>query len=216
MSTSRIRMGFMVLLLMLSVPTLLPAQEMTWFINDGPNSTYLWEDTSLGPFWEWMAPDAIAPEDTSCTYTDLPTGDYYQPLYAATAAGDVTYTDQHFWAELYLDNAWTGYFETVSVTLGTGIAGAAGTFSPVAGPIALSSIIDTGTWVCGAPYLFDFGVLPSVVLSNSSLILKIDHPVDTGGVTHIFWDSECCPSALHMSDGTATDESNWSRVKTEY
>lgn len=216
MNGKRVREVVMVLILLLAIPMLAAAQDTAWYINDGPDANYLWEDLSLGSFWEWMAEDAIEPGDLVCTYTDLLTGDFFQPYYATTAPMSVSYVERHFWAELYLDNGWTGFFESVTVTLGTGMAGNAASFTAVSAPITVTGITDTGSWECGQLVLFDFNILPLVTLNDSSLILKIEHPTDTGGVTHIFWDGECCPSALYVSGDTPATDRSWSGVKKSY
>lgn len=200
---------------MLAIPAAAAAQT-TWYIDDG-TPPYLWEDSVLGPDWEWMAPDAIAPGDTACSYSILFSNDFFRPFYAATQAMDTEFVDKHFWAEIYLCNEYYDFSESVTVTLGMGVAGNPGSFTQVASPVTVTGIdyVDP-VWLCGQMYLFDFGVLPSVMLSDSSLILKIEQPVDTGGRTHIWWDGECCPSALHMSEPTGARSVSWSDLKADF
>ncbi len=209
-----IRMLAAVFALTLLIPAASLAQEASWFFNDGPDGLYMWEDTAIGPFWEYMGPDLLGPQ-TECSWTDLLTGQYYQPYYACSEEMNTVFVDKHFWAEIYLDDSWNLPSGPVSATLGTGVCGQEGSFAAVAGPVWVNPIY-SGTWDCGLMYTFDFGVLAELIVANASLIVKIDHPTDDGGTTHIFWDSECCPSALHMAPGTAVRGESWSSVKGLY
>ena len=211
---SKLRALGVAVLLLLIVPVLGLAQEYSWYFDDGPDGMYAWEDVSIGPFWEWMFPTAIEVGDITCTIADLLTNEYHQPYYACSPIEDATYLDKHFWAEIYLDNSWAGT-ETVDVYFGTGTPGVAASFVSIVGPVT-GTVTTSGTWDCGVMYSFDFGTIPSITLASNSLIVMIDHPVDNGGTTHVFWDGECCPSVLHMEPSTAVDEESWSRVKSLY
>jgi hypothetical protein len=71
------------------------------------------------------------------------------------------------------------------------------------------------TMVCGMPYTFDFGVPASLTLTNQSLIIKIWTTVPPGDV-HIFWDADCCPSALYADCTVPVEEKTWGQVKQLY
>jgi hypothetical protein len=203
-------------LTLLVLPGLAFAQAFTWFVNDGPDVTYLWEDTSIGTFWEAMAVDAIEPGDLTCTYTDLPVvADGVLAYYACTAPQTYDFSDYSFWADLYLSNNYVDHSNPVTVTLGTGTCGQEGSFIAVAGPITLDLVDFNPELDCGIAYHFDLGVVASLPLNGESLILKIEY----AGIAydgHIFWDSECCPSALACEHGTPVETMNFGSVKALY
>ncbi|MCP4089292.1 MAG: hypothetical protein GY746_05825 [Gammaproteobacteria bacterium] len=197
------------------IPTLALGQGMAWYFNDGPSAGgYWWSDSSVGPFWEWMSPDAIGPDDINCTYTDMMTGQYYQPFWATTQLYDSEQWAGVFWAEIYFENSYPGFPELVTVTLGKGIPGLAGSFTPLASPVSVI-VSASGTMQCGTLHTFTFGNL-SIALNNEALILKIEQQVNTGGTTHIFWDSDCCASALFGDSVIPTTNSSWGTVKALY
>ena len=76
----QVRIALAFLILALALPGLLAAQEMSWFINDGPDSQYLWEDLSIGSFWEWMAPDAIEQGDVAARLNGPPAHEGFRRL----------------------------------------------------------------------------------------------------------------------------------------
>ena len=203
-----------VLLIALAGPA--AAQDFTWFINDGPDGSYLWTDTGIGPFWEAMAVDAIEPGDVICTYTDLPVvGDGVLAYYACTAPQTHDFSNYSFWADLYLSNNYVDHSNPVTVTLGTGTCGQEPSFVAVGNPVTLDLVDFDPELDCGVAYHFDFGVVATLPLNGESLILKIEY----AGIAydgHIFWDSECCPSALGCEEGTAALPTSFSLVKSLY
>ncbi len=200
-------------LFLLAIPSLSAAQ--VWYFNDGPSATgYWWSDDSIGPFWEWMGQDAIAPGDTVCTYTDMMSDSYYQPYWASTQVYEEGDPTTHFWAEIYFDNMYLGYQEAVTVTLGKGTPGNPASFVPLTAPVT-GTISSSGNISCGFPYTFDFGMV-TFALNGEALILKIEEPTDTGGRVHIFWDGECCPSALYANPTVPGEEASWSHLKALY
>ncbi|MFH1689380.1 MAG: hypothetical protein ABIE42_03980 [Candidatus Eisenbacteria bacterium] len=204
--------------LLISLPAACLGQTPTasWYINDGPDAVYWWEDTSIGSFWEWMYSTAIDAGDDTCAISDLPSP--YLPgqsLYAVSYPEINDYSACDFWAELYLDNNYGGYSEPVTVTLGTGTAGVLGSFVAVATPVTVF-VTTSGAIDCGVAYTFNFGTVANCVLNGNSLILKIDN-ADTGGNTHIYWDSECCPSALHAyCPASPVEDNSWGVIKGLY
>ena len=191
-----------------------PAQTHTWYINDGPNGTYWWEDTGIGPFWEWMTATAIEEGDTLCGIADVPDGVWATAYYAATLIHTADYSDCRFWAVLYLENSYTGQGEPVYATLGVANPMTM-TFTPVVGPVA-QTVTNTGPLDCGQPYTFDFGFVSPLVLTNASLALEITHINLYDSLPHIFWDSECCPSALYAECPSPVEEESWSVIKALY
>lgn len=187
-----------------------------WEINDGPDATYWWEDLSIGSFWEWMYAGAIEAYEDTCAVSDLPSP--YLPtqaLYAVSPPEIRDYSGCDFWAELYLDNNWAGFSEPVTVTLGTGTAGIPGSFVAVAAPVTVF-VTTSGNINCGVPYTFNFGTVANCVLNNTSLILEITNN-DTGGNTHIYWDAQCCPSALYaFCPGSGIEAESWGAIKGLY
>lgn len=203
-----------VLIAGLSAPALAQAYSHVWYINDGPDVTYWWEDTSIGPLWEWMFETAIEEGDTLCGMADVPDGEWATAYYAATYPHTVTYADCHFWAVLYLENSYAGPGETVYATLGVANT-ATMTFNPVVGPVA-QVVANVGPLDCGVPYTFDFGNVSSISLMGNSLALEISHVNLYDSYTHIFWDSECCPSALYAECPSAVETGSWSTIKALY
>jgi len=204
---------FAAFLSLLAAPSISVAQ--TWYFNDGMSTNgYWWSDDSIGPFWEWMGPDAIEPGDVDCTYTDMMTDDYYQPFWASTQIYEQEDTATHFWAEIDFDNNHPGFQELVTVTLGKGLPGNPASFIPLAAPVN-GTISTSGIFDCGTKYIFDFGMV-SFALNGEALILKIEELNDSGGNTHIFWDGECCPSALYASGAVPDDETSWGGLKALY
>ncbi len=205
----RIVTALLITVPLLAIPTLSMGQSYEWYINDGQGTVYWWEDITIGVDWEWMAPDAIEPGDVECTTADLPSGGSY---YAATQPTDWDCTECEFYAIVYFDNNWPDFVEVVTATLGIGDAGLPGTFSPIAPP-ATANVATSGNIDCGVAVQFDFGLSPDCLLVNNSLILRISY-VDLGGNTHVFWDGECCPSALYANCDTPVENETWGAIKT--
>ncbi len=202
------------LTLLLALPALASAQAISWFINDGPDTGgFAWSDVAIGPAWEAAAPDAIEPGDLVCRAADLPWApDIY---WACTAPLALSFTHYSFWADLYLSNNFADHSNPVTATLGTGTCGLAQSFVAIAGPITLDLVDFDPELDCGLLYHFDFGVVPDFALSGQSLILKIEY-AGAEGDGHIFWDGECCPSALACEPGTPAAETSFGLVKSLY
>lgn len=201
------------LTLLMGTASLAGAQAFTWYIDDGPDGTYIWTDTGIGPFWEPMG--AAAFEDTICTFTDLPVATEVPAYYACSPAESFDYSGYGFWADLYLSNNFADHSNPATVTLGTGICGDELSFTAVATPVTLNVVDFDPELDCGVAYRFDFGVIQTLVLDGESLVLKIEYSgIDYDA--HIFWDAECCPSALACEEGTATEATHFGSVKTLY
>lgn len=212
-TTARVALLTLVLFLL---PTLAGAQAISWFINDGPDSGgYAWTDAAIGPFWEAMAPDAIAPGDVDCRMADLPLLPWAAAYWACTAPLALDLSGFSFWADLYLSNNYEGHSNPVTVTLGTGSCGQEQSFVAIGSPVTLNLVDYDPEMDCGFLYHFDFGVIETLVLSGQSLILKIEY-AGLEGDGHIFWDSECCPSALACEPGTPAAETSFGVVKSLY
>ncbi len=209
--TAKTRVAALVMAAMLLTPALVVGQEFSWYIDNGPDGDYIWTDTTMAPFWEWMGAPSFAP---TCAYTDMPN----EPIFYWACSDPIyfDYSGYDFWANLYLGNNWPDHSNPVHVTLGYGVCGDPQSFVAI-GPAVTVSVVDydpTGA-DCGFLYRFDFGVLGMLILNGESLILKIGYSGEAYD-THIYWDSECCPSALHAEEGTGVDESTWSSVKALY
>jgi len=214
MTTTRMFLLACALLIALAAPA--AAQDFTWFINDGPDGGgYAWTDLGLGPFWEAMAADAIEPGDTICTLADLPLPPEVTAYWACTAPLNFDFAGYGFWADLYLSNNYEGHSNPVFATLGTGTCGDDQGFTPLVGPVQVDLTYYDPEMDCGQAYRFDFGVIGSLVLTNQSLVLKIEYAGQAGD-GHIYWDSECCPSALACEEGTAAAPASIGLVKSLY
>lgn len=203
-------------LLLFLLPALASAQAISWFVNDGPDGWgYAWGDLAIGPFWEAMAPDAIAPGDIDCRLADLPYLPWSAAYWACTAPLALNLSGFSFWADLYLSNNYEGHSNPVTVTLGTGTCGQEQSFVAIGGPVALNIVDYDPEMDCGFLYRFDFGIIDPLALSGQSLVLKIEY-AGLAGDGHIYWDGECCPSALACEPGTAAAETSFGVVKALY
>lgn len=191
------------------------AQDFTWTINDGPDGTYAWTDTGIGPFWEAMATDAIAPGDLDCRIADLPLPPEVAAYWACTAPQSFDFSNYSFWADLYLSNNYEDHSNLVFATLGTGACGDDQGFTAIAGPVQVTLTYFDPELDCGLVHRFDFGVIASLPLAGQSLVLKIEY-AGLAGDGHIFWDGECCPSALGCEEGTAAAPASFGLVKSLY
>ncbi len=127
-------------------------------------------------------------EPDACSQVDLPPAS--SPHYGCTQHETADYSGDHFYAEAWLANNYSGMSQPVTVELWVGSCG---------GP--LTTMLGSVTqWVTnlapGQKYTFDFGVISSCVLVDQALILTFS----VGGApnqTHIYWDSFDCPTGLH-------------------
>lgn len=185
----------------------------TWYFNDGPGTVYWWGDTDpqLGPFWEWMGPGYIAPGDTACAYADvlMPPQEYYA---ASQVEASMTYVG-NYWAKIYLSNNYLDHNNPVYAAIGYGTPGNPSSFVQV-GPTVTVNVINL-TVGCGLPYVFDFGGPHSINLTNQAILIKIWTTVPPGDV-HIYWDSECCPSALYLGSEVSVETETWGAIKQLY
>jgi hypothetical protein len=213
MTTAKLLPLACALLIALSVPA--AAQDFTWFINDGPDGAYAWTDLGLGTFWEAMAADAIEPGDVDCRVADLPLPPEVTAYWACTAPLSFDFANYGFWADLYLSNNYEAHSNPVFATLGRGTCGQEQSFTAIAGPVQVDLTYFDPEMDCGLAYRFDFGVIGSLALTNESLILKIEYAGQPND-GHIYWDGECCPSALACEEGTAAATASFSLVKALY
>jgi hypothetical protein len=181
-----------------------------WYFNDGPGTSYTWGDIDpqLGPFWEWMGPGYIAPWDTVCAVADLlnPPQEYYA---ASQVEASALYAG-NFWAKIYLSNNYAGHNNPVHAALGYGTPGNPSTFIQVAPTVTVN--VTNLTFTCGQEYTFNFGGPWYINLTNQAVIIKIWTTIPPGDV-HIFWDYECCPSALYLDTSVPVEEDSWGGIK---
>ena len=182
----------------------------TWYFNDGPGTAYWWGDSDpqLGAFWEWMGPGAIAPGDTVCGMGDvlMPPQEYYA---TSLVEASMTYAG-NFWAKIYLSNNYAAHNNPVHAAIGYGTPGTPASFVQV-GPTVTVNVTNF-TVGCGMSYTFNFGGPLYVTLTNQSIIIKIWTTVPPGDV-HIYWDAECCPSALYLDSTVGTENESWGVIK---
>jgi hypothetical protein len=160
-----------------------PPEGSTWYIHDvgirGWGPDYVLD-------WETM--DALAPTG-SRTMQDL---DSSSPYFAASCPTTRTFTDTPFYAQLWLANNYSAHSNPITVELWKGLWGAPTTLVASASDVITTDIV-TGY---AQPYLFYFGVIPSLSLNNESLVLKIIYHGAMGD-GHIYWNGTDGPSALH-------------------
>lgn len=181
-----------------------------WYFNDGPGTVYWWGDADpqLGAFWEWMGPGYIEPGDTACAY-----GDVLQPPQEFWAASQVEASMNYvgnFWAKIYLSNNYVDHNNPIYAAIGYGTPGNPGSFVQV-GPTVMANVTNL-TIDCGTEYMFDFGGPWHISLTNQSVLIKIWTTVPPGDV-HIYWDSECCPSALYLGSTIGVETGSWGAIK---
>ena len=68
---------------------------------------------------------------------------------------------------------------------------------------------------CGAEYTFDFGGPHIINVLNQSVLIKIWTTIEPGDV-HIYWDAECCPSALYLGTSVGVETESWGTIKQLY
>ena len=213
MRTHGIVLCFIAVLVFL--PAVSPGQSVSeyWYFNDGPHGTWQWgdSDSQLGSFWEWMDPLAITIADTVCAVADVlqPPQEYYA---ATQIIASKTYWC-HFWSIIYLSNNYPDHNNPVHAALGYGTPGNPASFIQISPTVTVN--VTNFTMVCGLPYTFDFGVPPSFTLTNQSLIIKIWTTVPPGDL-HVFWDADCCQSALYADCTVPVEEESWGRIKQLY
>ena len=162
-----------------------PTPPKVWYFDDA--GVQGWGQTGTAPYWEWMDAGPL-PE---CTMYDL--WDPNHPYYAASHSITYDYSGYRFYAEIWLANNYAEYVEPVTVELRKGSWGNEGTL--IASATAyVTEVLDPD--YPGWPHIFDFGTICDLVLDNESLVLKIIYYA-TPGNTHIYWNGEYCPSALH-------------------
>ncbi|MBU8923121.1 MAG: hypothetical protein KOO63_14980 [Bacteroidales bacterium] len=194
------------------LPTAGPAQTIThsWFINDGAGTVYWWGDSDpqLGAYWEWMGPGYIETGDTVCAQADVlqPVQEYYA---ASQVEASMTYAG-NFWAVLYLSNNYENHNNPVYAAVGYGTPGNPASFTQVT-PTVTGNVTNL-TMGCGMPYNFNFGGPHFINLTNQSVIIKIWTDVAPGDV-HIYWDADCCPSALYLDNTVGVEPSSWGVIK---
>jgi hypothetical protein len=168
-----------------------PAQSATvvWYVDDGTPDVggYWWSDAAIGPHWEYMNTGTLG---QICRMEDI--GISTDPMkWSCTPQHSADYSGYDFWAELWIENGSGTNIITVELRLGTpgneGALLASQTFVPLVGVGAQKNTVN-------------FGTLPSVVLTNQSLILKIYRIQGINYDIHIHWDDTPCPSALHASN----------------
>lgn len=184
-----------------------------WYFNDGTSTSgYWWADDTIAPFWEWMSPDAIAPGDTTCTYVDIPNDQAY---YACSGPIDDIWMSCSAWAEIWLANNSADGVNPVSAELGIAACGNAPSFTSLAGPVTVNVTNQMGPPCGGQKYTFDFGQVGMIAPNGTSLVVKITYsgvPYDT----HIYWDGDCCPSALYVECVSPVEEGSWGTIKGLY
>ena len=203
------------LMVLLCLPVVGTAQIISnvWYINDGPGTVYAWGDSDpqLGAFWEWMGPGYITTGDTVCAYADVlqPPQEYWA---ASQVEASMNYVG-NFWAEIYLSNNYADHNNPVYAAIGYGTPGNPGSFVQV-GPTVTANVTDF-TVGCGALYLFDFGGPHVIGLTNQAVLFKIWTDVPPGDV-HVYWNGECCPSALYLGSTNAVESESWGAIKQMY
>ena len=63
--------------------------------------------------------------------------------------------------------------------------------------------------------MFDFGTPALLALINNAIIVEITYTGQAGD-THIYWDGQCCPSALYADCTVPVEERTWGNVKQLY
>lgn len=183
------------LLLVLLVAALaVPASAATyvWYVDNGTPDTggYYWSDLALGVHWEYMNPSTLGP---ACVWEDIEAAGYpNSEKYACTAQHTADYSGYDFWAELWIENENSANIITVELRIGT--PGNEGT--TVLGSQTFSPVVGTGAHL----NTVNFGTIPSCVLANQSLVLKIYRIEGDQYDIHIYWDGQDCPTALRASN----------------
>lgn len=169
-----------------------PAESASyvWYVDDGTPDVggYWWSDAAIGAFWEYMNPATLGP---TCRVEDI--GISSDPMkWSCTALQTADYSGYDFRAELWIENGSQSNIITVELRIGT--PGNEGT-------ILLGSQTFTPIVALGAQQnTVNFGIIPSCVLSNQSLVLKIYRIAGNQYDIHIHWDAADCPTAVHATN----------------
>jgi hypothetical protein len=160
--------------------------QNTWYFDDSPPAGW-GNGTPPIPFWE---PMDFGPLE-GCVFQDLAND---SPRYGCTALMNADFSGYHFYADIWLAYNTSYYPDSVWAELRTGTWG-----SPDPGPpLGRDSVLVTHTMGSPGKYTFDFGTIPTLVLSNKSLIVVVIYPRPAGNI-HIYWNGPDCPSALHAT-----------------
>lgn len=178
-----------------------PPTVTTWYFDDSGVVGWGQNGWANPPQWEWMDAGPLA---GTLPYYDL---DPQNPYYACSSVLTADFSGFRFWADIWFANNYAGA-NTITVELrrggwlnqGTLIASATGTVTNI---------------MPGALYTFDFGVIPTLVLNNESLIVKIIY-TGMSGDTHIYWDLSTAPSALNADREVPVDAATWGKIKALY
>jgi hypothetical protein len=174
----------------------------TWYFDESGTLGWGQNGWANPPQWEWM--DA-GPLSNPLPYYDL---DPANPYYACSGAHSADYSGLYFWADIWFANNYISA-NTITVELRKG-----GWYNQ--GSLVASAVqVVTNQLPGGVKYTFAFGVIPTLVLNNESLVVKIIYSGQSGD-GHIYWDLTAYPSALHADAPVPTDYSTWGKVKALY
>lgn len=201
--------GLLVLLAAISLFAVpMPAQaegnlgSIAWYCDNLGNP--VWGD-GTGPSQHFWEPMHETPSFGSVSICDL---DPVNPFYACSPAYDRVFYGTHFWAEIWLGNNYRPIVpRQVDAELYTGSWGQPGI------KVASATVMVTDS-MPGAKYVFDFGV-QDVYLTTYQLILKIIYYGPLGD-THIYWDNESYPTAVHAEGFVSVESATWGRIKALY
>jgi len=159
-----------------------PAAGESWYFHD--TGTLGWGQTITPPYWEWM--DGTMPTTHGLVYYDL---DPVNPYYASTQSLTVNYSGQHFVAEIWLANSYTGHSNPVTVNLRRGNWGTPGTL------VASAAAMITNDMSTPLMYTFDFGPVSGLNLNQEALVVEIVYSGQQNDA-HVYWDEAQHPSRL--------------------
>ena len=181
---------FVMALLLVALAPSAESASYVWYIDDGVPDVggYWWGDAAIAAHWEYMNPATLGP---SCRVEDI--GIPTDPMkWSCTAQHTADYSGYDMWADLWIENGSQTNVITVELRLGTpgneGSLLASQTFTPI---VAIGAQLNT----------VNFGTIPTCVLANQSLILKIYRTTGINYDIHIHWDHAIdCASALNASN----------------
>jgi hypothetical protein len=186
----------------LAVPMAATAAVTTWYFDDSGVVGWGQNGWANPPQWEWM--DA-GPLNGTLPYYDL---DPVNPYYGCTSSLTGDFSGFRFWADIWFANNYPGA-NGITVELRRGGWYNQGTL------IASASATVTNTMPTVNLYTFNFGVIPTLVLNNESLVVKIIYSGPVGD-THIYWDLPNYPSALNADSEVPVDPATWGKIKALY